>query len=82
MTGLTKQVIARGSAEVLPFDVPRGRCLLSRYLGSDEQRWDPRFLDYLYNDPAELGTVWVRMAPSFLRATDVSYQISADGDES
>jgi hypothetical protein len=81
MTGLTKQVIARGSAEVLPFDVPRGRRLLSRYLGADEQRWDPRFLGYLYNDPTEIGAVWVRMTPSFLRATDVSYQISADRDE-
>jgi Pyridoxamine 5'-phosphate oxidase len=81
MTGLTQRVIARGSAEVLPFDVPRGRRLLTRYLGSDEQRWDPRFLGYLYNDPAELGTVWVRIVPSFVRATDVSYQVSADADE-
>lgn len=77
MTGVTKQVIARGSAEVLPFDVPRGRRLLSRYLGSDEQRWDPRFSAYLDSEPTELGTVWVRMVPSILRATDISYQVSA-----
>jgi hypothetical protein len=81
MTGLTKQVIARGSAEVLPLDVPRGRRLLSRYLGSDEQRWDPRFRGYLSNDPADLGTVWVRMDPRFLRATDLSYHVAVDGGE-
>ena len=81
MTGVTKQVVARGSAEVLAFDVPRGRRLLSRYLGSDEELWDPRFSAYLYSEPAELGTVWVRMAPTILRATDVSYQVSADRSE-
>jgi len=78
MTGVTKQVIARGSADVLAFDVPRGRRLLSRYLGSDAQRWDPRFSAYLYSEPAELWTVWVQMTPSSLGATDVSYQVSTD----
>lgn len=33
-TGLVRQVIARGRAEVLPFDVPRGRRKLTRYLGA------------------------------------------------
>ena len=80
-TGITKQVIARGPGEIVPFDVPRGRRLLSRYLGSDEQRWDPRFLAYLYDDPAQLGTVWVRMAPSSIRATDLTYQGLGGGDE-
>ena len=35
-TGLVRQVIARGTAEILPFDVPRGRRKLTRYLGADE----------------------------------------------
>jgi Pyridoxamine 5'-phosphate oxidase len=42
-TGLVQQVIARGRAEILPFDVARGRRKLSRYLGQDETRWDDRF---------------------------------------
>ena len=79
-TGETKQLIAGGAAAVLPFDVPRGRRLLSRYLGSDEPRWDARFREYLHRDPADLGTVWVRVAPSFLRASDLSYDVSRDGD--
>ncbi|MEU0462780.1 pyridoxamine 5'-phosphate oxidase family protein [Amycolatopsis sp. NPDC006131] len=74
-TGEVRQVIARGKAEVLPFDVPRGRRKLSRYLGADETRWDERFRRYLHDDPAERGTVWLRLRPSSLTATDLSYQV-------
>jgi hypothetical protein len=42
-TGVVRQVIARGTAEVLPFDVPRGRRMLTRYLGADQSKWDDRF---------------------------------------
>ena len=42
-TGLVRQVIARGAAEILPFDVARGRRKLTRYLGADESKWDSRF---------------------------------------
>jgi hypothetical protein len=74
-TGLVRQVIATGPAEVLPFDVPRGRRKLRRYLGADETRWDDRFRRYLYDDPAVRGTVWIRMRPSRLTATDLSYRV-------
>jgi len=77
-TGETRQVLAGGAASVLPFDVARGRRLLSRYLGSDEQRWDPRFRDYLHR--VDLGTVWVRVAPSYLRSSDLGYDVPRDGD--
>lgn len=72
-SGEVRQVIARGEAEVLPFDVPRGRRKLSRYLGPDETRWDARFLGYLLDDPAERGTVWLRLRPRTLVANDLSY---------
>ncbi|GAA4546000.1 pyridoxamine 5'-phosphate oxidase family protein [Amycolatopsis samaneae] len=74
-TGLVRQVIARGAASVLPFDVPRGRRKLVRYLGEDERRWDERFRAYLRDDPAERGTVWVRLAPGWLKARDLSYRV-------
>lgn len=74
-TGLVRQVIARGSAEILPFDVPRGRRKLSRYLGGDETRWDERFREYLYADPAEKGTAWLRVRPESLLANDLSYTV-------
>ena len=74
-TGLVRQVIARGRAEVLPFDVPRGRRKLTRYLGAGQARWDQRFLRYLLDDPAEKGTAWFRLRPDFLTAKDLSYTV-------
>lgn len=75
-TGTVQLVIARGDAEVLPFDVPRGRRKLSRYLGADENRWDERFRAYLHDDPDQKGTVWVRLRPGSLVARDLSYDVS------
>jgi hypothetical protein len=79
-TGLVRQVIARGQGEVVPFDVSRGRSILSRYLGVDEARWDERFRRYLYDDPAESGTTWIRLRPSSLIATDLSYETEPGRD--
>ncbi|MFE2943754.1 pyridoxamine 5'-phosphate oxidase family protein [Streptomyces sp. NPDC059255] len=72
-TGLVRQVIARGCAELVPFDVPRGRRKLVRYLGTNESRWDSRFVRYLHDDPDQRGTVWLRLIPSSLTAHDLSY---------
>lgn len=74
-TGTVRQVVAHGHAEILPWDVPRGRRKLIRYLGADEARWDERFRRYLYDDPAEKGTVWVRLRPDSLTARDLSYTV-------
>jgi nitroimidazol reductase NimA-like FMN-containing flavoprotein (pyridoxamine 5'-phosphate oxidase superfamily) len=73
-TGLVRQVVARGEAEVLPFDIPRGQRKLTRYLGPDEERWDPRFRAYLRGDHGQRGTVWIRVRPTSLTATDLSYR--------
>jgi hypothetical protein len=72
-TGLVRQVVASGDADVRPFDVARGRRKLARYLGPDEARWDPRFRAYLHDDP---GTVWVHLRPSRLVAKDLSYEVA------
>ena len=74
-TGMVRQIIARGQAEVLPFDVPRGRRKLARYLGTDETRWDQRFHRYLYDDPTEKETIWLRLHPTSLTAKDLSYTV-------
>lgn len=75
-TGRVRQVIARGAAELVPFDIPRGRRKLTRYLGVDEALWDERFVRYLYDDPGERGTVWLRLAPRSLRSQDLSYSVA------
>ncbi|SDM21974.1 pyridoxamine 5'-phosphate oxidase family protein [Nonomuraea jiangxiensis] len=72
-TGLVQQVIVRGRAALVPFDVPRGRRKLARYLGDDESRWDRRFVRFLYDDPGQRGTAWLRLTPSSLIAKDLSY---------
>ncbi|MFF3490423.1 pyridoxamine 5'-phosphate oxidase family protein [Streptomyces sp. NPDC002795] len=72
-TGRVQQVIARGRAELVPFDVPRGRRKLVRYLGADEALWDERFVGYLYDEPSQRGTMWLRMTPASLTAKDLSY---------
>lgn len=74
-TGLVRQVIARGRAEVLPFDVPRGHRKLSRYLGPDDTKWDNRFYRYLHASPDEQGTVWLRLRPDAITASDLSYRV-------
>lgn len=78
-TGLVRQVIARGRAELVPFDVERGRRKLVRYLGADEALWDERFVRYLYDDPARRGTAWLRLEPASLKAADLSF-VGASGD--
>ncbi|WP_328429559.1 pyridoxamine 5'-phosphate oxidase family protein [Streptomyces sp. NBC_00443] len=75
VTGCVRQVIARGRAELVPFDVPRGRRKLVRYLGVDEALWDARFVGYLYDNPGERGTMWLRLRPASLRVQDLSYAV-------
>ncbi|MEV0096878.1 pyridoxamine 5'-phosphate oxidase family protein [Streptomyces sp. NPDC050738] len=72
-TGVVQQVIARGRAELVTFDVPRGRRKLARYLGPDESHWDARFTHYLHDDATERGTTWLRLTPDSLIANDLSY---------
>lgn len=72
-TGRVQQVTARGQAELVPFDVPRGRRKLVRYLGEDEALWDDRFVRYLYDDPSERGTTWLRLRPVSLSSQDLGY---------
>ncbi|WP_456115198.1 pyridoxamine 5'-phosphate oxidase family protein [Streptomyces endophyticus] len=76
-TGRVQQVIARGWAELVPFDVPRGRRKLVRYLGADEALWDERFVGYLYDEPDERGTMWLRLRSTSLTAKDLSYSAAS-----
>jgi hypothetical protein len=74
-TGLVRQVVARGPGDLLPYDVPRGRRKLSRYLGQDEDRWDSRFRQYVRNERPAGSAVWLRIRPAWLRALDLSYTV-------
>jgi uncharacterized protein (DUF952 family) len=74
-TGSVRQLIARGRADILPFDVARGRRMLGRYLGREEAGWDTRFRHYLHEDPSDIGTVWIHLRPTSLTASDLSYTV-------
>ncbi len=68
-TGSVLQVVARGTAEPLPFDADRARRWGSRYLGPDERHWG-RFAEGVFRDPT---TRFLRLAPATLRARDLSF---------
>src|SRR4051794_32039197 len=44
--GRIRVVHVKGSIEIVPFDVPRGRRMLHRYLGPDEESWSSDPDDY------------------------------------
>jgi nitroimidazol reductase NimA-like FMN-containing flavoprotein (pyridoxamine 5'-phosphate oxidase superfamily) len=71
-TGEVLQLVARGQAEVHPFDPARARRKLARYLGSDESRWDrDRFLVGTFDNPT---AAFVRLDPDRLTVKDLSYR--------
>jgi nitroimidazol reductase NimA-like FMN-containing flavoprotein (pyridoxamine 5'-phosphate oxidase superfamily) len=70
-SGEVLQVVARGSAEILPLDEGRARRKLRRYLGPDEAAWNRRFVAGTFGDPS---VRLVRVAPRSLRARDLSFR--------
>ena len=69
-TGETRQVVATGRAEILPWESRRGWRMLRRYLGDDEESWEDRFQRYLRGEP---GTVWLRLSVERPRLVDLSF---------
>ncbi len=73
LSGRVRQVLARGTAELVVFDSTRGYRKLSRYLGADVSRWDGRFLRYLNGED---NAQWLRLAPATITARDLSFEPS------
>lgn len=72
VTGCTRQVTATGFAEVVALDVGRVRRKLTKYLGLDDGRWEPRFRRHLRDPRARL----VRLDPERVAAADLSFRPS------
>ncbi len=68
-TGEVIHVRARGLGEIIPVDVDRAERKFSRYLGSDQSKWDPRFLPSL----DQSSTRMCRFSPESIEAADVSF---------
>ncbi|SDQ83050.1 pyridoxamine 5'-phosphate oxidase family protein [Virgibacillus salinus] len=65
--GLVLHAGFRGTAAVLPFDSTIANRLLSRYLGLDENKWDPRFKNL------DKSNVLIRFTPETVVVRDQSY---------
>ena len=72
-TGETRQVSARGTAELTRFDRELSYRKLRRYLGPDDRTRDRRFATYLNTTNAQL----VRLPPERPVAHDLSLRPSA-----
>ncbi|HEX8775290.1 MAG TPA: pyridoxamine 5'-phosphate oxidase family protein [Pyrinomonadaceae bacterium] len=68
-TGLVQHLGFRGRARLEPHDAERMKRLLSRYLGKDASRWDPRFVEIL----GDTDYIFVRFEPETAVIRDQSY---------
>lgn len=74
-TGRVYQVMARANAEFTPYDIPKVRRMLHRYLGSDESTWSTApddYPGYLRGDGPP-GAVLLRLEPTWLKTFNYSY---------
>jgi nitroimidazol reductase NimA-like FMN-containing flavoprotein (pyridoxamine 5'-phosphate oxidase superfamily) len=80
-SGRIRSVAVRGAVEVVPFDVPRGRRMLHRYLGPDEASWSADPADYrgYLAEPSPEGLSWLRLRPRTWTVLDRSYADRATG---
>ncbi|MET0984469.1 MAG: pyridoxamine 5'-phosphate oxidase family protein [Steroidobacteraceae bacterium] len=77
-TGRVLQVIASGAAEITPYDIPRARRMLHRYLGPNEASWSTNPDDYpgYLRPPGPPGASWLKLKPRKLLPFNFSYQRS------
>ena len=74
--GRVLQVMASGAVEITPYDIPRARRMLHRYLGPDEANWSTKPDDYpgYLREPGPPGAVWLKLTPRKLLPFNFSFQ--------
>lgn len=70
--GIMRHLGLRGRASVEPMDQAMFRCLLSRYLGVDETRWNPWFIKNVARISDPSGRL-IRLVPDSIFTNDVSF---------
>lgn len=73
-TGELLQVNVTGRGELLPWDAPRARKMLVRYLGEDVSSWPELYQAYVADEGVE-GGAWLKVTPTRLVASDFSHQV-------
>jgi hypothetical protein len=60
---------------VTPYDIPRARRMLERYLGPDESTWSSSPTDYpgFLRDGGPPGAVWLKIKPRKFVTYNFSY---------
>ena len=73
--GRIYQVIAYGDAEITPYDIPRARRMLNRYMGPDESRWSTSPTDYpgFLRNGGPPGAIWLKIKPKKMQVFNFSY---------
>lgn len=77
--GRILQVMASGSVEITPYDIPRAHRMLTRYHGPDSGQWSTTPTDYpsYLREPGPEGAVWLKLKPRKLLTFNFSYVNSA-----
>jgi hypothetical protein len=75
-SGLSQHVGLRGRAEVLAFDTEVARTIFRKYLGADEDQWDPRFREDI---DGETDVPLIRFTPETVVVRDQSYKPPSGG---
>jgi Pyridoxamine 5'-phosphate oxidase len=76
--GRVLQVCAYGAVEIVEYDIPRGRRMLHRYLGPDEEAWSSEPDDYrgYLREPGPPGITWLKLTPRRLIAQNFSFPVN------
>lgn len=74
-SGRLLQVIASGSAEILPYDIDRAYRSMARYRGPDVSQWSNAPTNYpaLVTEPLPPGLNFIRLVPKVLKGFNYSF---------
>lgn len=72
-TGLVQHVGLRGTAAVLPLDPQVVTLIFGKYMGDDQDAWDPRFLPSVRG---EENVPMIRITPDTVVVREQSYTVS------
>ena len=74
-TGRIYQVMASGDAVVMPYDIPRARRMMHRYLGPNEAAWSTAPDNYpaYLQAPGPPGAVWLKINPVLFKVFNFSF---------
>jgi hypothetical protein len=82
--GRLLQVVARGTAEIVPYEIDRAYRSMARYRGPDVSTWSTSPVNYpsLLEEPLPPGLKFIKLKPKVLKGYNYSYSRSPYGMKS